>query len=73
MWTIDPTPCRGFEDRELKLSKNIDKKNANFAICDMEIQSQPLNQVHIWTVGSTPSQSFADRDLESRDDSSLDS
>jgi hypothetical protein len=35
MWTVDPTPCRGFEDHELKLSKNIDNKNVDFTICDI--------------------------------------
>jgi hypothetical protein len=55
------------------VTKTLDIRNADFAICDMAIQSQPLNQVHIWTVGSTPSRSFTDRDLESRNDSSPDS
>jgi hypothetical protein len=46
------------------VKKTLDIRNVDFAICDMEIQSQPLNQVHIWTVGSSPSQSFTHRDLE---------
>jgi hypothetical protein len=27
MWTIDPTPCRSFGDRELDMSKIIDIRN----------------------------------------------
>jgi hypothetical protein len=55
------------------VKKTLDIRNFDFTICDMVIQSQSLNQVHIWTVGSSPSQSFIDCDLECRNDSSPDS
>jgi hypothetical protein len=37
MWTIDPTPYRGFEDRELKKSKNNNHRTREIAICDTPI------------------------------------
>jgi hypothetical protein len=34
MWTVDLTPCWGFEDRELKKSKNNNHRTRKIAICD---------------------------------------
>jgi hypothetical protein len=48
-------------------------KNVDFAICEIAIQSQPLNQALIRTVDPTPFRGIGDRDLESRDVSSPDS
>ena len=48
-------------------------KNVDFAICEIVIQSQPLNQALIRTVDPMPFRGIRDRDLESRDVSSLDS
>jgi hypothetical protein len=54
MWTVDPTPCRGFEDRELKLSKNIDnrmsisryvKSRCNLSR-QIKVESEPLIPVN---------------------------
>jgi hypothetical protein len=39
MWTIDSTPCRSFEDRELEMSKSIDIKNLEITMC--EILTEP--------------------------------
>jgi hypothetical protein len=35
MWTVDLTPCRSFEDRELEMSKNIDIKNPEITMCEI--------------------------------------
>jgi hypothetical protein len=51
-------------DRNFEVTKTLDIKNANFAICKIAIQSQPLNRDHIWTVDHTPYRSFANHDLE---------
>jgi hypothetical protein len=45
------------------VTKTQGNKNAEIVICDMAIQSQPLNQAWIWTVDVTPYRSFGDRDL----------
>jgi hypothetical protein len=48
----------------LEMSKKQCNKNVDFAICEIAIQSQPLNQAQIWTVDLTPCRSFEDRELE---------
>jgi hypothetical protein len=48
----------------LEMSKKQCNKNVDFAICEIAIQSQPLNQDQIWTVDLTPCRSFGDRELE---------
>jgi hypothetical protein len=48
----------------LEMSKKQCNKNVDFAICEIEIQSQLLNQAQIWTVDLTPYQSFEDRNME---------
>jgi hypothetical protein len=48
----------------LEMSKKQCNKNVDFAICEIAIQSQPLNQAQIWTVDLTPCRSFGDRELE---------
>jgi hypothetical protein len=45
------------------VTKTQGNKNAEITICDMAIQSQPLNQAWIWTIDVTPYRSFGDRDL----------
>jgi hypothetical protein len=37
MRTVDPTPCRSFEDRKLKKSKNNNHKTHEITICDAPI------------------------------------
>ena len=44
MWTIDPTPCRSFKDRELEMSKNIDIKNPEIAMCEIPTEPEPSDQ-----------------------------
>jgi hypothetical protein len=44
MWTIDPTPCWSFGDRELEMSKNIDIKNPEIAMCEIQNKSEPSDQ-----------------------------
>jgi hypothetical protein len=44
IWTIDLTPCRSFEDRELEMSKNIDIKNPEIAMCEILTESEPSDQ-----------------------------
>jgi hypothetical protein len=44
MWTVDPNPCRGFEDRELEMSKNIDIKNPEIAMCEISIEPELSDQ-----------------------------
>jgi hypothetical protein len=48
----------------LKTSKKQCNKNVDFVICEIAIQSQPLNQAHILTVDITPYQIFGDRNME---------
>jgi hypothetical protein len=57
----------------LEMSKKQCNKNVDFAICEIAIQSQLLNQALIRTVDPTPFRGIGDRDLESRDVSSPDS
>jgi hypothetical protein len=57
------TPYQSFADRDIKRNRKQGNKNAEISICDMAIQSQPLNQSWIWTVDVTPYRSFGDRDL----------
>jgi hypothetical protein len=47
----------------LEMSKKQCNKNADFTICEIVIQSQPLNQAQIWTVDLTPCRIFGDRVL----------
>jgi hypothetical protein len=37
MWTVDMTPYLGFEDRELKRSKNNNHRTREIMICDTPI------------------------------------
>jgi hypothetical protein len=46
------------------MSKIINIKNVDFAICEIAIQSQPLNQAQIWIVDLTLYRSFRDRNME---------
>jgi hypothetical protein len=46
------------------VTRTLDNKNPEIAICDIAIQSQPLNQDQIWTVDLTPYRSFVNRDFE---------
>jgi hypothetical protein len=46
------------------MSKNINHRNPEIAICEIAIESQPLDQDVIWTVDLTPFRSFADRNFE---------
>ena len=64
IWTVDPSQWRGIRDQELDMTKIIDIRNPDFAICDITIQSQPLNQEGIWTVDLTPYRSFIDWGLK---------
>jgi hypothetical protein len=48
----------------LEMSKKQCNKNVDFAICEIAIQSQLLNQAQIWTVDLTPCRSFEDRVLK---------
>jgi hypothetical protein len=53
MWTVDSTPCWSFEDRELEMSKNIDIKNLEIAMCEIPTEPEPSNQDVIYTVDPT--------------------
>jgi hypothetical protein len=44
MWTVDLTPCRSFADRELEMSKNIDIKNLEIAMCEISTEFEPSDQ-----------------------------
>jgi len=44
MWTIYPTPCQGFEDQELEMSKNIDIKNTEIETCEILTEPEPSDQ-----------------------------
>ena len=44
MWTVDLTPCQGFEDRELEMSNNIDIKNPEIAMCEIPTELEPSDQ-----------------------------
>jgi hypothetical protein len=67
------TPYWSFADRDIKRNRKQGNKNAKIVICDMAIQSQPLNRDQIWTVDHTPYRGIGDRELESPDASSPDS
>jgi hypothetical protein len=45
------------------MSKIIDIRNPDFAICEITIESEPSDQEMIWTVDLTSSRSFVDQDL----------
>jgi hypothetical protein len=62
--SVDPMPFQGIGDHDLERQRTQCIKNVEIAICDMAIQSQPLNQAWIWTINVTPYRSFRDRDLE---------
>jgi hypothetical protein len=53
-----------YRGSDFEVTKTLDNKNAEIAICDIGIQSQPLNQAWIWTVDVTPYRSFGDRDIQ---------
>jgi hypothetical protein len=59
-------------NRDFEVTKTLDNKNVEIAICDMVIQSQPLNQALIRTVDPMPLRGIGDRDLEGRDATSPD-
>jgi hypothetical protein len=44
MWTVDPTPYHSFEDQELEMSKNIDIKNPEIAMCEIPTEPEPSDQ-----------------------------
>jgi hypothetical protein len=44
MWTVDLTPCRGFKDRELDMSKNIDINNPEITIREISTETEPSDQ-----------------------------
>jgi hypothetical protein len=44
MWTVDPTPCQSFEERKLEMSKNIDIKNLEIAMCEILTEPEPSDQ-----------------------------
>jgi hypothetical protein len=46
------------------MSKNIDIKNPDFAICEITMQSEPSDQALIWTVDSTQWRGIGDRELD---------
>jgi hypothetical protein len=51
-------------NRDLERQRKHCNKNVEITICEIAIQSQPLNQDQIWTVDLTPYRSFANRDME---------
>jgi hypothetical protein len=51
-------------DRDFEVTKTLNIKNVEIVICEIMIQSQPLNQDQIWTVDLTPYRSFTNRDME---------
>jgi hypothetical protein len=53
-----------YRGSDFEVTKTLDNKNAEIAICDMGIQSQLLNQAWIWIVDVTPYRSFGDRDIK---------
>jgi hypothetical protein len=64
IWTVDSSPGRSFEDRVLKLSKNIHHRNPDFVICEIAMKYELSDQALIWTVDSGLCQSFRDRNME---------
>jgi hypothetical protein len=48
----------------LEMSKNIDIKNPDFAICEITMQSEPSDQALIWTVDSSQWRGIGDRELD---------
>jgi hypothetical protein len=44
IWTVNSSHCRSIGDRDFEMTKTLDNKNPEIAICDIAIQSQPLNK-----------------------------
>jgi hypothetical protein len=44
MWTVDLTPYWSLEDRELDISKNIDIKNPEIAMCEIPTEPELSDQ-----------------------------
>ena len=44
IWTIDSTQWRGIGDRELDMSKFIDIKNPEIAMCEIPTEPKPSDQ-----------------------------
>jgi hypothetical protein len=61
--TIDLTSHQSFGDRDLKVTRTLNIRNAEITICDIALQSQPSSQAHIWTVDLIPYRSFTNRDM----------
>jgi hypothetical protein len=60
-------------DREFEVTRTLNNRNVEIAICEIATLSEPSDQVLIGTVDPTLFRGFGDRDLESRDASSPDS
>jgi hypothetical protein len=37
IWTVDPTPCRSFVNRDFEVTKTLDIKDVEIAICEIVI------------------------------------
>jgi hypothetical protein len=48
----------------LELSKNIDIRNPDIAICEITMQSEPSDQALIWTIDSSQWRGIGDRELD---------
>ena len=46
------------------MSKIIDIRNPNIAICEIKMQSEPLDQALIWTVDSSQWRGIGDQELD---------
>jgi hypothetical protein len=44
IWIVDPSPCRSFGDRELDMSKFIDIRNPEIAMCEILTEPEPSDQ-----------------------------
>ena len=60
-------------DREFEVTRTLNNRNVEIAICEIATLSELLDQVLIETVDPTLFRGFGDRDFESRDASSPDS
>jgi hypothetical protein len=50
-------------DRDFEVTKTLNVKSVEIAMCEIPTESEPSDQDMIWTVDPTSLRSFVDRDL----------
>jgi hypothetical protein len=50
-------------DRDFEVTKTLNIKSVEIAMCEISTESKPSDQDMIWTIDSTSLRSFVDQDL----------